>query len=491
MSNLQVSVRTCAGVLALLLILAGCDAQSPLSADDSSLSSTALPEMAALSAAPQLAVSDVPDLSALPKMSETYVVMARRGGVAGVRSAAEAQGARVTFAHEATGVVIVEGLSAEGAAALSGLRSVTDIQADVLLPMEEPFSTEAPEAAEIESPSNPAGAFFFPRQWNMRAIGADKAWAAGKTGSSDVTVAILDTGIDYLHTDLIGLVDLSRSASFIASDDVFVNAIFPGQHPITDIGFHGTHVASTVASNSNAAAGVSSRTTLMGVKVCSVVDGGCPFSSTVAGLLHAADNGADVINMSLGGSFLKRNAPGIVAYLNTIFQYISRQGTLVVVSAGNSAIDLDRDGNSFKTYCNVAGVICVSATGPTAGGTFSTGPWTNVDAPATYTNYGRSAINVAAPGGNMGTSVIAACSSTNLLSNLQACRASRGFVVGSSGTSMAAPHVSGLAALLLAEGHSPKRVALQMERTADDLGARGTDAFYGKGRINAAAALGL
>lgn len=481
----KVSTRACAGVLALFLVLAGCDAQSPISTD-APLDAPAALAMPSDAASP-LAVAGGPDLSSLPSIDETYVALVRRGGIDDVRSAAAAQGARVTFAHEATGLVVIEGLSAEGATALSGLRSVTEMQADVLLPMETPAAIDAPEFASVNSPSNPAGAFFFARQWNMRAIDADQAWAAGKTGSADVTVAILDTGIGYEYPDLVGLVDLERSVSFIASDDAFVATFFPDKHPITDIGYHGTHVAATVASNGLVAAGVTSGTTLMGVKVCSVADGGCPGSAIFQGLLHAADNGADVINMSLGGAFMKRDIPGYTAFLNTLFRYVSRQGALAVVSAGNSAVDLDRDGNSFKTYCNVSGVVCVSATGPTAREA-TNGPWTEVDAPASYTNYGRSAINVAAPGGNTGAGVAAACSPTSLVYTI--CQTGS-YVLTISGTSMAAPHVSGLAALLMAEGTSPKRTVLQMQRTADDLGSRGTDAYYGKGRINVAAALGL
>jgi len=60
---------------------------------------------------------------------------------------------------------------------------------------------------------------------------------------------------------------------------------------------------------------------------------------------------------------------------------------------------MDHDGNAYKTYCSTPATVCVAATGPTAQGSVN-GPWTNPDAPATYTNFGRSAINVAAPGGN-------------------------------------------------------------------------------------------
>ena len=127
------------------------------------------------------------------------------------------------------------------------------------------------------------------------------------------------------------------------------------------------------------------------------------------------------------------------------------------------------------------------------------GPWANIDALASYSNYGRSAISVAAPGGN-GVSVTAACSGMTIHSSLLACRnrfftsaaSWSAFSLGISGTSMAAPHVAGLAALIASEGNtSPAHIRSRLQQSADDLGEAGTDPAYGKGRINAAAALGL
>lgn len=323
----------------------------------------------------------------------------------------------------------------------------------------------------------------------MRAIDADDAWAAGYLGSPDVTLAILDTGIGYTHADLRGLVDLDRSVSFLPREDAAVQRYFPGAHPIADLGYHGTHVAATVASNAIAAAGVTSKITLMGVKVCGTVRRGCPGGAIFAGIRHAVQNGADVINMSLGGAFQKSDYPGYVATINRLFTYANRNNVTVVVSAGNSAADLDHDGSGYKTYCSTPTNFCVSATGPTASAS-RTGPFENVDAPAYYTNYGRSAINVAAPGGNRGGSVWAACSTFSIL--IPVCRTAPTYVVGLGGTSMAAPHTSGLAALMVEKySKNPAQVKNAIQQSADDLGNTGTDPFYGKGRINVAKALGL
>lgn len=402
------------------------------------------------------------------------------------------------------GAASVSGLGAEGAAALLASKDISVVEEEVVLEM--PSSVTQPEVFAVHalSPSsadNPSSAFFFARQWNMRAIGADAAWAAGHLGSPDVTVAILDTGIGYNHPDLQGLVDLDRSVSFVPADDQYVAAYFRGAHPVADIGYHGTHVAATVASNGLAAAGVTSKTTLMGVKVCSVATGGCPSSAIFAGIEHAIDNGADVINMSLGGAFQRKAAPGFVSVINSYFNEAHRAGVVVVVSAGNDAADLDHhyfpNANDvqthypslYKTYCTTPHNICVSATGPTATAGIN-GPWAQLDAPASYTNFGRSAINVAAPGGNSGGSVSAACSPFSLVQPV--CQTGA-YVIGISGTSMASPHVAGLAALVIAKNGrgNVAQVRNAIEKAADDLGQRGTDPFYGKGRINIARTLGV
>lgn len=414
----------------------------------------------------------------------------------------EALGGSISFQHEPTGFVIVDGLSAEAADELAAVSGVNEIVADVTLNRAPIGSQEAVEA----SLAAPNDAYFYGLgyQWNMDVIGAPTAWAAGHTGSSSVTVAIIDSGLDAVNTDLVGRVDAFRSRSFLAADEfeyVIKNFFFPSYPDWADLNGHGTHVGATVSSNGILAAGITDQTTLMAVKVCRY-DSSCSGAAIIAGVLYAADAGADVANMSLGGAFDKSDVasggfPGYVGFVNRTFNYASRQGMTIVVSAGNEAEDLDHNGDTYKTYCDTPATICVSATGPQASDNIFTGPFYDVTAPASYTNFGRSAINVAAPGGDSNGVVWAACTTSQTVVSggfiyAGNCTASPNFVSGKAGTSMAAPHVSGLAALLVQDyGRNPNRIKNRIQQTADDLGSRGTDPFYGKGHINIPAALGL
>jgi hypothetical protein len=146
--------------------------------------------------------------------ADLYLVLFQDTGVpAGFYDEAAALGGRVTFAHD-VGVAFVTGLTADGAATLGAQGEVAAVEPDGAFQLEPVLdsSTLGAVDADPDSPSYPTTAYYYAYQWHLRAIHADQAWVAGRLGSPDVTLAVLDTGIDYMHPDLYRRVDLSRSA---------------------------------------------------------------------------------------------------------------------------------------------------------------------------------------------------------------------------------------------------------------------------------------
>lgn len=444
-----------------------------------------------------------PIASAAPSLNETEAAEAPRHLFnfstttvpANFADRVAAAGGTIETSFGALRIVSVRGLTEEAAAALGASADISTWSPDVAVALGEPVEGMEAEAmgdapaTEPASASNPTTASFYPRQWHLRQIGAHTAWAAGRLGSPTVKVGILDTGLDYRHPDLAGRVDLTLSRSFVPKDDALIQQMFPGAHPIADLHYHGTHVGATVSSNAISAAGVTSRVTLVGLKVLDRNGNGDAFSALNA-IVYAADAGLDVVNLSLGiASPLSRNS---LAWYNEMINrattYAHGKGMTVVVSAGNENMNLDELGNGFKAYCTASTVACISATGPSSQ-TGVNGPWTNIDGKASYSNYGRSYITVAAPGGNGASRVTAACSGFSLA--VPVCRTGT-YVLGINGTSMASPHAAGLAALLVERyGRKPGQIKEALTKYSDDLGEAGNDPIYGKGRINVARALGL
>jgi len=466
--------------------------------------------------------------------SGSYLVLMKGNNVAAFAANVAALGGTIDFVHPKTGFAVVSGISTAAASKLGA--ATTDLQADEVITLDSPASTVEADAALVGDPSinsqaNPAGAILFGRQWNMRLINAPAAWSAGKLGDPNVKVAIIDTGIDYNSLDANGLVDGTNSTSFmnlyvhapgtadtlltphqdtVRADNVIRATYFASRAPYTDFNGHGTNVASQVSSIGFAFAGVTSRTTLMAVKALGS-NGSGSFGTVMSSVLWAADHGADVANMSLGGGFAKSGNGRFLGIINKVFNYAKQQGMLIVVSAGNSGIDIQHNGNQFSSYCDAPHVLCVSAVGLARA-------TTNPDEPSFYTNYGKSVIGVAAPGGNgvldanghlittpgwpWGNSqaswVYGMCAKNALagftatdVPVLLGCQ-SGGFTLGFIGTSQASPHVAGLAALLVAQygKGNPTLIKQMIEDSGDELDPTLGGAF-GRTRINVARALGL
>ena len=269
--------------------------------------------------------------------------------------------------------------------------------------------------------------------WGIPHIKADKAHAAGVTGSG-VKVAILDTGIDANHTDL----NVRGGASFVAGEP---NALQDGNG-------HGTHVAGTVAAlnNSTGVLGVAYNADLYAVKVLSASGSGT-LSGIAQGIEWSIANGMDVINMSLGGS---SGSTALQQACNNAYN----RGIVVIAAAGNSGSSGTR--NTIGYPARYSSVIAVGA----------------VDSNnnrASFSSVGNE-LEVMAPGAN----ILSTTPGNNYASF--------------NGTSMAAPHVAGAAALIKAKYPSMTNVQIRdrLRNTATNLG---DPFFYGNGVINVESAL--
>jgi thermitase len=268
-------------------------------------------------------------------------------------------------------------------------------------------------------------------------IDAPEAWAV-TTGSSTINIAILDTGIDQSHPDLKAKIAGSKNFSSSKSAD--------------DKYGHGTHVAGSAAAITNNATGVAGTCPdcrLLNVKVLGD-NGSGSWSSIASGIVWAADNGAKVINMSLGGT------TGSTALSNAV-NYAWGKGVVVVAAAGNSSTS-----QLFypAAYTNV---IAVAATD-------------RKDAMATFSNYGSTWVDVAAPG------VDILSTAPDHSNSIWRKAASYGTI---SGTSMASPHVAGIAGLVWSKGVCGTASCV---RSAIELGAdpiAGTASAWYWGRANA------
>ncbi|HZI11694.1 MAG TPA: S8 family peptidase [Myxococcus sp.] len=294
----------------------------------------------------------------------------------------------------------------------------------------------------------------YKEQWNLEMIDMPKAWE--RNHGKGVVVAVLDTGIAYEdHEDFKQVPDL-KGVKFVKGFD-FVN---DDEHANDDHG-HGTHVAGTIAqatNNGEGVAGVAFEATLMPVKVLNHFGGGTTADIADA-IRFAADKGAKVINMSLGGG-------GYSQVMASAVEYARKKGVTVVAAAGN--------GGRARVEFPAAypGAVAVSAVGPE--GTL-----------APYSSYGKE-LDIAAPGGDKSRG-----ETRGVLQNTIDPRdPSRSIYAYYQGTSMATPHVAAVAAMLYAAGaKGPDEVEKALYSGAKKVADQAWSEQYGHGLLNAEASL--
>ncbi len=284
-----------------------------------------------------------------------------------------------------------------------------------------------------------ATAFFTPndslfsQQYGPQSIRAPQAWDV-QTGSENVIVAVVDTGVDYTHEDLYGRV--IRGYDYVNNDT----------DPMDDQG-HGTHCAGIIGATLNNRVGIAgvSQVNIMAVKALDSQGSGY-YSWISSGIRYAVDNGAKVISMSLGG-------PSDSQVMRDACDYAWNNGVLVVAAAGNDY------GGAVSYPAKYGSVMAVSAIDSS-------------DKLASYSNVGPE-IEVCAPG----SSILSTYPGNQYKSM--------------SGTSMACPHVAGVAGLVFSENPYLSNVDVRniLCDTAIDLGSYGQDTAFGYGKVNAEGAV--
>jgi serine protease len=353
---------------------------------------------------------------------------------------------------------------------------------------------------------------FYANQWNFPAIDMERAWDIQPGATADIIVAVLDSGMAYRSGTVrytsrfpfrmtpngplypaLGVVDVpfaaapelgaSESPRFVAPRDFIWNDELP-----LDLDSHGTHVAGTVGqltNNGSGTAGMAYNVRLMPVKV---IQGmwdeifSSPFEGTddvvARGVRYAADNGAKVINLSIG-----REDGGAATVVNDAIRYAISKGCFVAIASGNTRADGNQANRLAQAAPDIDGMIAVGGVGRTLDVAF-------------YSTTG-SYVEISAPGGDQrqGGNTAGILQQTLDLDLLETYnrpvsqygppRADSFGYYYFQGTSMATPHVSGFAALLMQQGiTSPAAIEAAMKQFATDRGPRGRDDSYGYGLIN-------
>jgi lantibiotic leader peptide-processing serine protease len=443
------------------------------------------------------------------QVPSSYIVSFSAASESEVADGIQRAGGKARKISRGAGLATATSDAAEFADRLRAVRGVKSVVKDRVVQWVDP-NERVYRIEDLAGPT-PVGSTerFFPIQWAPKVIQAPDAWALGQEGKG-ARVAILDGGIWDQHVDIAPNLDARRSTSFV-----------PGQPFNVDIDptllWHGTHVAGIVAGADNndnlGVMGIAPKATLIGVKV--LHNGSGSFGQVIEGILYAADPiseggaGADIINMSLGATFLQSTDPAITELLAALDQattYAHGRGALVIAAAGNGdkvGHGIDHDRERYMTVpAQSAHVIGVSALGPVG---FALGE-TNFDRLASYSNFGNTIVDLSGPGGDSKLPGKASCTlainpapplspSATITQPcwafdmvVSSCRGTTTRnVCFASGTSMSTPAVSGVAALVVGQRGrmDPDALFTIVANSADDLGAAGSDPVYGRGRVNA------
>ena len=474
---------------------------------------------------------------------DTFIVVTTSEGSidSAVVQEIEATGAEVVETLDEVGAVVVTMDNPEVLEAIVGVEGVIPrfFHRNV-----EPISPIAQSLAPnvVNPPFTLDDDFYFDLQWGHDAVDAPEAWAQGFRGNG-VTVAVLDEGFAYdalvpgspfTHPDLAPNVIGSYNAipydatGVAGAPDGCDTTIDPTcvdvLYTLNDAFSHGTHTSGTVAAADNGygTIGVAPEANLLLVKVLSEQLGFGQTDWIVDGIIWAVDNGADIINMSLGSGPLNTlgdpvegyTAEEIAEYVqlyNRALRYARRNGVTVIASSGNDAFDFDANPTFIHMPSDGVGALSIAATSPLGWGAApETGGFSGfgMDLPTTYSNIGHN-VDFAAPGGDLYPGLFTGWDQPCFPGFGTPCYAfDLVFSTGSAdvdfcpppddgdlcvytnwywsaGTSMAAPHAAGVAALILSEtpGLSPNALRSEMRRRAADY-ANGLDPYYGFGRVD-------
>ena len=308
------------------------------------------------------------------------------------------------------------------------------------------LTTLAPPASAAAAPNDP----YYAKQWGPQQVRAEQAWDTSR--GRGAVIAVVDSGVDLGHADLKG--KLVRGATFVGGCNPSCgNGDWRGPDGEPDGDEHGTHVAGIAAAatgNGVGMAGVAPDAKIMPVKV--LEEGSGSFVDIAHGIRWAADHGADVVNLSLGATqgLQVLVQGGVLTDVQDAIRYATGRGVAVIAAAGNDAVPL------CNTPAYDAGAMCVVATDKR-------------EAKAAYSSGGvdPELLTVSGPGGSLLPSCGEDVVSTVPLGSGRS--TSCGYTTAYdeyAGTSMATPHVAGVAALLAAQGRSVQGIYDALTATA-------------------------